>query len=301
MSKLPENVLFRHLTRISHEVSFGRYENVGAIFELTKENEYPSEVAIMAESIGMMIVRIEAKQQYLERLIEELNQRQRELELTTTSLKDANTGILESLGSAIAKRDSDTNAHSYRVTLLALQLGRAAGLDDSALQGLVKGSFLHDLGKIAIRDSILMKPGKLTADEYVIMKSHVIHGSDIIRSYRWLEDACAVVKHHHEKFNGQGYPDKLAGSAIPLIARIFAVADVFDALVSVRPYKDAFPYDEAMRQMSAGRGGHFDPEILDMFTTLIPGLFGTLYSMNEQELATLMRRQMGFFTQESLA
>lgn len=292
MSKRPDYELFRQLTRISHEVSLGNYDNVGAIFELTKETEYPPEIVEMAESLGMMIVRIDAKQQHLERLIVDLNERQLVLEQLTASLKDANTGILEALGSAIAKRDSDTHAHNYRVTLLAIHLGRTLNLENSALQGLVKGSFLHDLGKIAISDTILLKPGKLSDDEFRVMKSHVIHGSDIIRSYPWLEDAYDVVHHHHEKFDGQGYPDQLSGTEIPLNARIFAVADVFDALVSVRPYKKAFSLDTAMREMSRARGSHFDPDILDVFAKNVAGLYDEVYTLNERELATLLRKRM---------
>jgi HD-GYP domain-containing protein (c-di-GMP phosphodiesterase class II) len=292
MSHRPNNELFRQLTRISHEVALGNYDNVGAIFELTKETEYPPEIVEMAESFGMMIVRIDAKQQHLERLIVDLNERQLVLEQLTASLKDANTGILEALGSAIAKRDSDTHAHNYRVTLLAIHLGRTLNLEVSALQGLVKGSFLHDLGKIAISDTILLKPGKLSDDEFRVMKSHVIHGSDIIRSYPWLGDAYDVVHHHHEKFDGQGYPDQLSGTEIPLNARIFAVADVFDALVSVRPYKKAFSFDMAMCEMSRARGSHFDPDILDVFAKIAAGLYGEVYGLNERELATLLRKRM---------
>jgi HD-GYP domain-containing protein (c-di-GMP phosphodiesterase class II) len=292
MNRLTDTTLFRQLTRISHEVSTGNYDNVGTIFELTKETEYPPEIVEMAESLGMMIVRMDAKQQHLERLVVDLNERQLVLERLTSSLKDANTGILEALGSAIAKRDSDTHAHNYRVTLLSIHLGRALGLDSSALQCLVKGSFLHDLGKIAISDTILLKPGKLSDDEFMVMKSHVIHGSDIIRSYQWLEDAYDVVHHHHEKFDGRGYPDHLAGREIPLNARIFAVADVFDALVSVRPYKNAYSLEEAMREMSNGRGKHFDPDIIDLFTEIAEELHATVYSLNEQELAALLRQRM---------
>ncbi len=290
MSHLPENELFLHLTRIAKEVSLGNYDNVGTIFEMTKEQEYPPAIAEMAESFGMMIVRIDAKQQQLEQLISDLHDRQRELEQLTVNLKDANNGILETLGSAIAKRDSVTNAHNYRVTIISLRLGRAMGLDLAALQALVKGSFLHDVGKIAISDTILLKPGKLTAEEFKIMQSHVIHGSDIIRSYHWLADANDIVHHHHEKFGGGGYPDQLVGEEIPLNARIFAVADVFDALVSERPYKKAFPLAEALTEMAGDRGEHFDPAIFDVFATIATDIYQKVYSLDEVELAAALRK-----------
>ncbi len=292
MSHQSDNELFKKLTKIFHEVSLGNFENAETIFKLTNETEYPPEIAEMAESLGMMIVRIDVKQQQLESLITKLNQRQIELEQLASDLKDANAGILEVLGSAIAKRDSDTNAHNYRVTIIAIHLGKTLRLDNVVLQSLVKGSFLHDLGKIAISDTILLKPGKLTDDEFAVMQSHVIHGSDIIRSYQWLEDAYDVVHHHHEKFNGRGYPDQLVGTDIPLTARIFAIADVFDALVSVRPYKTAFSFDEAMLQMSAGRGSHFDPDVFDVFSKIAADLYSDIYVRNEHELVELLRELM---------
>ena len=292
MGILSEKELFRHLTRITHEVAIGNYDNVETIFELTKEADYPPEIAEMAESLGLMIVRIDAKQQQLERLIADLSERKIELEQLASSLKDANTGILEALGSAIAKRDSDTNAHNYRVTILAIHLGRALRLEFKELQRLVKGSFLHDLGKIAISDSILLKPGKLTEEEFTIMKTHVKHGIDIISSYQWLEDACDVVNHHHEKFDGSGYPDKLSGNQIPVNARIFAVVDVFDALASVRPYKKARTLDETLTEMSRDRGTHFDPEIFDTFIGIAPDLYSRVYYLDELQLVTMLRELM---------
>lgn len=176
-----------------------------------------------------------------------------------------NIGMLKVLGSAVAKRDSDTNIHNYRVTLYSVRIGEKMGLPHSAMQGLIKGAFLHDVGKIAISDTILLKPGKLTAEEFEIMKTHVRHGEEIISSYAWLEDAHDVVAGHHEKFDGSGYPDGAAGSDIPLNARIFAIADVFDALTSRRPYKEPFSLEESLDIISQSCGKHFDPEVTDLF------------------------------------
>ena len=190
----------------------------------------------------------------------------------TDRLLRANVEILEVLGGAIAKRDSDTGQHNYRVTLYAVHLAQALGCAADEIRALIKGAFLHDVGKIAISDSILLKPGKLTAEEFTVMKTHVDHGVDIVAHSGWLEDATPVVAGHHEKFDGSGYPAGMRGAAIALNARIFAVVDVFDALSSRRPYKPPMPFDKVMEIMQEGRGGHFDPAILDAFAAIAADL-----------------------------
>jgi HD-GYP domain-containing protein (c-di-GMP phosphodiesterase class II) len=219
------------------------------------------------------------------RMVDEVNRH-------VAMLLDANVEMLEVLGSAIAKRDSDTSVHNYRVTLLSLAIAEAAGLDRPALQSLVKGSFLHDIGKIAISDSILLKPGRLDQAEFEAMKTHVLHGTDIVSRYAWLADSLDIVRHHHERVNGGGYPDGLAGAAIPLSARIFAIADVFDALTSVRPYKKALSFDEAMKTMATDRGTHFDPELFDLFAKLAPALYERISRASTDSLIDELRKQM---------
>jgi len=184
------------------------------------------------------------------------------------NLQAANFETLALLGCAVAKRDSDTDEHNYRVTLYALRMAETIGLDAAGMRALAKGAFLHDVGKIAIRDSILLKPGKLTEDEYEIMKTHVRHGLDVVARSTWLRDAKDVVGCHHEKFNGKGYPNGISGKDIPLTARIFTVADVFDALTSRRPYKNALSCAEALDILMRGRGKHFDPKIVDTFAAM---------------------------------
>ncbi|HXE97061.1 MAG TPA: HD-GYP domain-containing protein [Dongiaceae bacterium] len=183
----------------------------------------------------------------------------------SNNLALTNIGLLKVLGSAIAKRDSDTNIHNYRVTLYSVHIGEMLGLSHTEMQGLIKGAFLHDLGKIAISDAILLKPGKLTDEEFEIMKSHVRHGEDIVRSYDWLKDSLDVVSCHHEKFDGSGYPNGLSQGDIPLNARIFSVADVFDALTSKRPYKEPFSFDVSMDILQGHVGSHFDPDVAQIF------------------------------------
>lgn len=285
--------LINTLTAIANEVSQGDYRNAATLFELTKIGKYPPDIVTLAESFGMMIVKIDAKQQHLERLIDDLNTRKVELEKLASLLLRSNIGMLEVLGSAIAKRDSDTSTHNYRVTIYAIHLGKALGFDNRALSTLIKGAFLHDVGKIAISDTILLKPRKLTCEEFEIMKTHVLHGSEIIRSYEWLCDADDVVLHHHEKFNGKGYPHGLKGDRIPLNARIFALVDVFDALNSKRPYKDSIPFHKTMEMMSTSAGSHFDPELFRVFRKSAEEMHHSLARLSEsaltENLHSLMR------------
>jgi len=189
----------------------------------------------------------------------------RRLERLSRDLLDANLETLRVIGSAIAKRDSDTDIHNYRVTIYAVRLAEALGLDEPAIRILIKGAFLHDVGKIGIRDAVLLKPGRLSEEEYREMQQHVRHGLDIVRRSTWLREAEAVVGGHHEKFDGSGYDYHVPGNTIPSLARIFTVADVFDALSSKRPYKDPMPYDRVVSILREGRGTHFDPVILDRF------------------------------------
>ncbi|GAB6084589.1 hypothetical protein JCM30471_35030 [Desulfuromonas carbonis] len=192
-----------------------------------------------------------------------------------------NVGLLKVLGNAVAKRDSDTNIHNYRVTLYSVRIGELLGLPSAAMQGLIKGAFLHDLGKIAISDNILHKAGRLTAAEIEIMKSHVDHGEDILRSYDWLRDGIEVTRCHHEKFDGSGYPQALKGAAIPLNARIFAIADVFDALTSKRPYKEPFSFETAVAILHESSGSHFDPAVSQLFLDHAAALYAEIGNDDE--------------------
>jgi HD-GYP domain-containing protein (c-di-GMP phosphodiesterase class II) len=212
----------------------------------------------------------------------------------SASLLDANLEMLSVLGSAIAKRDADTDAHNYRVTIYSVRLAEAAGLDVKTIQTLIKGAFLHDVGKIGIPDHILLKPGKLDEAEYAQMKQHVAHGLDIVRRAAWLADAEAVVGGHHEKFDGGGYDGKLKTDAIPIVARIFAIADVFDALTSHRPYKDALSFEASMEIVERDRGTHFDPQLLDAFAGIARPLHEALTRHDDdyahQELQRIVTR-----------
>jgi HD-GYP domain-containing protein (c-di-GMP phosphodiesterase class II) len=199
-------------------------------------------------------------------------------------LLDANLVTIQLLGSAIAKRDSDTDIHNYRVSIYSVRLGEKLGLTRNEIQSLIKGAFLHDVGKLGIRDNILLKPGRLDEDEFEEMKTHVQHGMDIVARSSWLQDAEEVVGHHHQKFDGSGYYGGKHGKDIPLNARIFAFADVFDALTSKRPYKEPMSFDKAMSILQEGSGSHFDPEILHAFQQIAHSLY-EMYGHGDDERA----------------
>jgi len=220
----------------------------------------------------------------------------REQEQLSQDLLIANLDTLAVLGSAIAKRDSDTHAHNFRVCLYALGLAERIHLPADAIRELIKGSWLHDVGKIGIPDGILLKPGKLTEEEFKVMKTHVNHGLDILGEFAWLKGAADVVGGHHEKWDGSGYPKGLIGEAIPINARIFALADVFDALTSRRPYKDPFTPEDSLEIMAKGRGSHFDPTLFDLFAASVMKdyqLFGGREDDTARDL--LMRRGHPYF------
>lgn len=196
----------------------------------------------------------------------------------------SNLDTIRSLGNAIAQRDSDTDEHNYRVTLYSCSLAEQIGLNNEEMKKLIKGSFLHDIGKIGITDTILLKQGKLTVEEFEIMKTHVEKGISIIDGVSWLEDSKDIILYHHEKYNGAGYMNSLSGDNIPLVARIFAIADVFDALTSKRPYKEPFSLEKAVEIINQDSGTHFDPVIVEAFNKIITNLYSEINSSTNEQL-----------------
>ena len=213
-------------------------------------------------------------------------------ERKTREILDSHISMMGALGRAIAKRDSDTGAHNYRVAWIATRLAESFGLDDSRMQALIAGSFLHDVGKIGIPDAILLKHGMLDDKELVMMRSHVQQGEEIVTGMGWLEGANAVVASHHEKWDGSGYPRGLAGEKIPLEARIFAVADVFDALCSARPYKEPMDFDSVMAVLEKDTGSHFDPSVMEVFRPLARGIFDRLATSTEDDVRQLLENRI---------
>jgi cyclic di-GMP phosphodiesterase len=197
----------------------------------------------------------------------------RDLAAALGELQQTYQATLEALGSALATREVGTEMHSCRVHAYAIALARAHRLADGELEALGRGVLLHDIGKIGISDAILLKPGPLTPEEWAIMRRHPEVGRQLLERIPFLRDAIPVVYHHHERWDGTGYPLGLAGAAIPLGARIFAVADAFDALTFDRPYSKAVPMTVARERIRAAAGTHFDPDVVATFLGMPLALF----------------------------
>lgn len=197
---------------------------------------------------------------------------------------ETNIHAAQLLGHAVALRDHGTVTHNMRVAWMSSRLGEALALDRTTMQAVMKGAFLHDVGKIGISDAILLKPGPLSPEERSVMNRHPDLGAELIQDIAWFSDARPIVLHHHERYDGTGYPQALRGEAIPLSARLFAIVDVFDALISDRPYKPALPCDRALAFMAPKSGSHFDPALLKVFLPLAKKLHA---AMGDQEVQTL--------------
>jgi putative nucleotidyltransferase with HDIG domain len=186
----------------------------------------------------------------------------------TQQLTRSYMATVRALSNAVEARDAYTGKHAERVARYAIAIGRELGLPRPDAPEIEFGFLLHDIGKLAVPDSILFKPGPLTEDERALMARHTIVGAEIMRDIEFLAEASKVVRSHHERWDGGGYPDGLAGDAIPLTARVFAVADVFDALTTDRPYRDALSFDEAHGMILEESGRHFDPAVVDAFARI---------------------------------
>jgi response regulator RpfG family c-di-GMP phosphodiesterase len=206
-----------------------------------------------------------AKRRYENHLEELVEQRTQELNQALDSLEDAYRSTLKALTAALETRDAETHGHSERVVTFSLRLGRELGLDREQQRALEFGSLLHDIGKIGVPDAILRKPAKLTDEEWVRMREHPRHGQAILREIEFLRGAALVVGQHHEKWDGSGYPLGLRGEEIDINARIFAVADAFDAMISDRVYRAGRPYEEAAEELEKFAGRQFDPAVVAAF------------------------------------
>jgi HD-GYP domain-containing protein (c-di-GMP phosphodiesterase class II) len=178
---------------------------------------------------------------------------------TIDQLQRGYTEVIVALVNAVEAKDIYTRGHTQRVTDLAARIGEELGLTPDRMRIVTQAAMLHDIGKIGVPDSILNKPGPLTDDEFDVIREHPVRGHDIIREVRSLRSTLGGIRHHHERLDGTGYPDGLAGEEIPLEARIIAVADVFDALTSVRSYRDAWSVPRALAEIDAEAGSRLDP------------------------------------------
>lgn len=184
----------------------------------------------------------------------------------------AKEGAIKALGVAVESRDSEVKGHTDRVTELALRVREALALTPEERDALRWGAYLHDLGKVATPDAILHKPGRLSDEEWRTMRQHVTAGYRVAAQLEFLPRATLeTVLHHHERWDGRGYPHGLQGAEIPLLARIFSVCDVYDALTSERPYKKAWSHEAALAEIRAQAGAQFDPQVVEAFAGLFDG------------------------------
>ena len=202
-------------------------------------------------------------------LEERVADRTRELEGALLKVTQSREEALFTIGLTLEYRDYETKGHTERVTRLAVSLGKKLLFNEIQLTHLKWGAYLHDIGKIAIPDAILLKPEKLTAEEFSAIKKHSVIGEKMLQGVGFLPaEVLEVVRHHHERFDGCGYPDRLSSHAIPLLARVFSVVDVYNALLSERPYKAAWSHDAAAEELLSLKRAHFDPNIVEAFLEL---------------------------------
>ncbi len=219
-----------------------------------------------------------ARAKYRKSLENRVREKTAELSRTLRDLEATYTQTLWSLVAALDAREHETGDHSQRVVRFTLAIARRIGLPEAALPSLGRGALLHDIGKIGVPDAILLKPGKLTEAEWKEMRKHPQIGFDILKSIDFLGPSAEVVLCHQERYDGRGYPRALAGEAIPITARVFAIADTFDAMTSDRPYRKALPRDVARAEIARWSGTQFDARCADAFL-----------SMDDDELDALSR------------
>lgn len=232
---------------------------IGAVDYITKPVSPPIVLARVAAHLALY-----DQNRVLE---DQVNQRTAELSRALDTIKNDSVDTIRRLSMAAEYKDRETGAHILRMSHYSAAIARRIGMDGEAVASILAASPMHDIGKIGIPDHILMKPGRLTPEEWVIMKQHTAIGARILgqSDKDFIKLSADIALTHHEKWDGSGYPNGLKGDRIPLAGRIIAVADVFDALTSRRPYKDPFPVEKSLDMIRAERGRHFDPEVLDAF------------------------------------
>jgi ribonuclease P protein subunit RPR2 len=196
-------------------------------------------------------------------------QRSRDLERALSSLEETYLATMTSLAQVVEAKDETTRGHLDRTTKYGMALAERIDPVLAARPELAHAFFLHDIGKVGIPEQILGKAGPLNDEEWGVMRSHPQIGAQIVEPIRFLDGAVDVIRHHHERFDGRGYPGGLEGNGIPLAARVFSVADSFDAMTSDRPYRDALEIDRALDEISGGSGTQFDPAVVSEFLDLM--------------------------------
>lgn len=240
----------------------------GGAYDFIQKPVNPEELLIKAGRAlerRQLVVERRQHQELLERRVTEATS---ELAATVRDLEETYRVTLEALGSAIDTRDVGTHAHSRRVRGYSLAIARAHGVPESQMPDIEHGVLLHDIGKIGIPDAILLKPGPLTPEEWKVMRSHPEIGRRLVEKIPFLRGTISIVYHHHERWDGTGYPLGLRGEGIPLEARIFAIADALDAMTFDRPYSRAISFEAARDEIKRCAGTHFDSAVVNTFLTI---------------------------------
>lgn len=240
-----------------------------------------------ADYITKPVSPILVKKRVLSQLIVSQKKQQLESQVKerTKELEETRLQIIYRLGRAAEFKDNETGMHVLRMSRYSEVLARAVGLDEAQVELILTAAPMHDIGKIGIPDGILLKPAKLSEDEWKVMQTHPAIGAEILgeHSSPILTLASEIAITHHEKWNGKGYPNGLKGDEIPLSGRIVAIADVFDALTTARPYKTAWPVDKAIALLEEEAGEHFDPELVPIFVKVMPEILALREKYAESE------------------
>ena len=233
---------------------------------------------------------VERYRHHLEELVVDRTQ---QLQSALTGIERGYEDTLGALGAAIDLRDSETAGHSQRVCCYSVEIARAMSCPEPQLRTIARGACLHDIGKLAIPDGILLKPGPLTVEERMIMQTHVTIGYDLIKRISFLDDSAEIVLSHHERHDGSGYPHGLTAEQAPLGARIFSVADTVDAMTSNRPYRAALPFLAACEEIQRHAGRKYDPQVAKTFLGISPATWEALLKRTSRDSYLLTAPQNG--------
>jgi HD-GYP domain-containing protein (c-di-GMP phosphodiesterase class II) len=217
-----------------------------------------------------------SRQRQLERYAADLREVFKQERNRAQELSESYRATVRALSNAVEARDAYTGKHAERVTAYGIALAQEIGLDTNLLPGIEFGFLLHDVGKVAVPDAVLFKPGALDEAEFALIAQHPVIGSEILREVDFLGEGKLVVRHHHERWDGSGYPDRLAGESIPLAARVFAVADALDALTTDRPYRRGTRFARARDEIRSHSGTQFDPGVVDALESIPDARFAEL-------------------------
>jgi response regulator RpfG family c-di-GMP phosphodiesterase len=232
-------------------------------------------------------LQVETYRQGLERMVQE---RMEQLQSVLNRIEVIRDETLEALGAWLDLHDTETAGHSERVCCYSLEVAKVMGFRREELKELVRGAYLHDIGKIGIPDAILRKPGKLSKEETAVMQTHVAIGYELVSWVPFLAGAAEIILTHHERYDGAGYPQRLEKNKIPLCARIFALADTLDVLTSARSYRQALPFSTARAEIISQSSRQFDPKVVQAFLSIPPGVWNKVRLQPGQGSATLWSR-----------